>query len=213
MAIAPPIAPSSANLTSPWGWRKLKGVDDFHSGIDLSAAVGTPVLAVADGRVQLVDWVNGYGQTVVLKHAGPTYSLYGHLLPGSPSVAVGQAVSAGDAIAQVGRSAGTKAEPAEVSAPHLHFELLTAWPPRGKDLDRVDPTAAIWAPFAVSRTHASSTVQQFVRDKGLGSLLLVVGGLYVLSRAKRRRRHNPKKSAQPLQGLRARKAAVTAHVD
>ncbi len=206
MTVAPPISPSSARLTSPWGWRKLKGVDDFHSGLDFSAPVGTPVLAVAAGRVRLVDWVSGYGQTVVLEHAGPSYSLYGHLLPGAPAVAHGQQVAVGQPIARVGKSAGTKAEPSEVSAPHLHFELLTAWPPRGKDLDRVDPTAAVWAPFSKARTPKPLEVPEFARDGAVGSFLFVMGALLL------RRRWNKRKAARVHNARTARKAAVTARV-
>lgn len=201
MAISPPVDPGVARLTSPWGWRKLKGEPDYHTGIDLAAPEGTPVLAVADGRVRLVDWVNGYGQTVVLEHAGPTFSLYGHLVPGSPTVALGQLVRAGQPLARLGKSGGTKLEPREVSRAHLHFELLSQWPPTGIDQSRFDPTDAIWAPFSAQRPRPSTPAPEIDSAAAAGSFLLVLAGLWFVRRARLKktpRVHNPPRRSKRL---------------
>jgi murein DD-endopeptidase MepM/ murein hydrolase activator NlpD len=202
MAISPPVDPSLARLTSPWGWRKLRGEDDYHSGIDLAAAEGTPALAVADGRVRLVDWVSGYGQTVVLEHAGPTWSLYGHLMPSSATVAVGELVRAGQPIARIGKSGGTKAAPRDVSSPHLHFELLSQWPPAGIDQDRFDPTATIWAPFSSQRPRPRPPAPEIDSTVAAGSFLLVLAGLWFVRRRVRHKKtprvHNPPRRSRRL---------------
>jgi murein DD-endopeptidase MepM/ murein hydrolase activator NlpD len=206
MVISPPLDPNHARLTSPFGWRKLRGEQDYHTGIDIVAAEGSPVLAVADGRVRLVDWVSGYGQTVVLEHAGPTFSLYGHLVPSSPAVQQGELVRAGQPIARLGRSGGTKAAPVDVTSPHLHFELLSKWPPAGIDQDRLDPTAAIWAPFAKAPKRSDSGALEFARDAGIGSAVVVLVGLWWLTKARKKRTPKVRKT------LGVRKAADTAHV-
>jgi murein DD-endopeptidase MepM/ murein hydrolase activator NlpD len=103
---------------SPFGARWGKP----HEGIDLPAPIGTPVFAAADGRVVYAgSGIRGYGNLVVLKHAGDLLTVYAHnsvLL-----VSQGQAVRAGDRIALVGQSG-------HATGPHLHFEVRTGQIPR-----------------------------------------------------------------------------------
>jgi murein DD-endopeptidase MepM/ murein hydrolase activator NlpD len=86
-----------------------------HEGIDLPAPTGTPVYAAADGRVAYAgNGVRGYGNMVVLRHAGDLLTVYAHnavLL-----VSQGAPVRAGDRIALVGQSG-------RATGPHLHFEV------------------------------------------------------------------------------------------
>jgi murein DD-endopeptidase MepM/ murein hydrolase activator NlpD len=86
-----------------------------HEGIDLPAPTGTPVYAAADGRVAYAgNGVRGYGNMVVLRHAGDLLTVYAHnavLL-----VSQGAPVRAGDRIALVGQSG-------HATGPHLHFEV------------------------------------------------------------------------------------------
>jgi murein DD-endopeptidase MepM/ murein hydrolase activator NlpD len=92
---------------------------------------GRVVVAAASGELE------GYGNVVVLEHGD--YSLYAHLA--RLDVAQGEIVHAGQQIGTVGRTAGTRANPAAVfssSGAHLHLEFLDRWPPRGRDLDRLD---------------------------------------------------------------------------
>ena len=84
-----------------------------HQGIDLPYPTGTPVPAACDGRVRISDYVGGYGNLVVIRHANGLETFYGHL--SKRNVQSGDWVSAGDIIGlggSTGRSTG----------PHLHFE-------------------------------------------------------------------------------------------
>ena len=59
-----------ADSMDPWGWRysESKAAWRMHTGVDLAAPTGTPVLAAKAGRVALVQAVGGYGMTVLLDH-------------------------------------------------------------------------------------------------------------------------------------------------
>ena len=84
-----------------------------HQGIDLPYPTGTPVAAAFDGKVRISDYVGGYGNLVVIRHANGLETFYGHL--SKRSVEAGDWVNAGDIIGlggSTGRSTG----------PHLHFE-------------------------------------------------------------------------------------------
>ena len=85
----------------------------FHTGIDLAAATGTPVDAVAAGVVHVVADAGGFGLHDLLDAGGVTY-VYGHL--SAALVADGTAVAAGALIGFVGSSGNS-------SGPHLHFEV------------------------------------------------------------------------------------------
>jgi murein DD-endopeptidase MepM/ murein hydrolase activator NlpD len=77
------------------------GRQEESMGVDLAADYGSPVRAVFEGRVQLAQYVSGYGQTVALKH-GPFTTVYGHL--SGLRVQPGQRVRSGDVIGLVGNS-------------------------------------------------------------------------------------------------------------
>ncbi len=84
-----------------------------HQGIDLPYPTGTPVPAAFDGKVRISDYVGGYGNLVVIRHANGLETFYGHL--SKRNVQSGDWVSAGEIIGlggSTGRSTG----------PHLHFE-------------------------------------------------------------------------------------------
>lgn len=85
-----------------------------NNGIDIQAPDGAPVRAVADGRVEMNDWLPGYGQSIILNHGNGWYTIYAHL--GSDNVAVGDRVTAGQSIGTVGDSGSLKGT-------CLHFEL------------------------------------------------------------------------------------------
>ena len=92
-----------------------------HTGVDLAAPVGTPVQAVADGKVVRIFTAPNmrYGLYVVLEHSPHLYSLYGHL--SSFSVKLGQQVKQGQVFAKVGNSGAA-------GYPHLHIEALNRLP-------------------------------------------------------------------------------------
>jgi murein DD-endopeptidase MepM/ murein hydrolase activator NlpD len=98
-----------------------------HSGIDLSAATGTPVLAVGDGTVVLAADHFFSGRSVFIDHGDGLVSMYFHL------DTIG--VDTGDEIAR-GERLGTVGATGRVTGPHLHFGLR--W--RGA---RIDPMELI----------------------------------------------------------------------
>jgi murein DD-endopeptidase MepM/ murein hydrolase activator NlpD len=103
-------------LTSSYGWRSspIDGHDRMHSGIDLSAPHGTPVLAARDGVVVAVGTDAVLGVRVIIEHDGGLKTVYGHLK--SASVVLNQSVRSGTIIGAVG-STGLS------TGPHLHFEI------------------------------------------------------------------------------------------
>lgn len=107
----------AAEITSPFGWRThpVTGSGRFHTGTDLGAPMGTPVLAAYAGQVAIADWLGGYGLTVVLNHSKQSQeTLYGHL--SELFVKPGEFVKQGDTIGRVG-STGMS------TGPHLHLEI------------------------------------------------------------------------------------------
>lgn len=86
-----------------------------HSGLDITAPHGSPVLAASAGVVVGVNasgWA--YGTHVIVKHADGVYTLYAHL--SARSVSMGQTVAAGQQVGNVGSTGNS-------SGPHLHFEV------------------------------------------------------------------------------------------
>jgi murein DD-endopeptidase MepM/ murein hydrolase activator NlpD len=103
--------PAKGTLTSGYGTRW--GV--FHWGIDVANAIGTPILAAADGEVVESGPASGFGLWVRLRHSDGTTTVYGHI--NRSLVAEGQQVRAGQKIAEVGNRGRS-------TGPHLHFEVL-----------------------------------------------------------------------------------------
>ncbi|MCE0492012.1 murein hydrolase activator EnvC [Pantoea sp. Mb-10] len=83
-------------------------------GMVIDAPEGTEVKAIADGRVLMADWLQGYGLVVVIEHGKGDMSLYGYNQ--SALVSVGTQVKAGQPIALVGTSGGR-------GTPSLYFEI------------------------------------------------------------------------------------------
>ena len=68
-------------LTSLFGLRHSpfeEEAGEYHHGIDIANALGTPVRATADGVVQIASWQGGYGRLVVLDHGRGFRTYYGH---------------------------------------------------------------------------------------------------------------------------------------
>ena len=86
----------------------------WHSGIDLAAARGTPVMATLPGIATVYVSATGYGLHVIIDHGGGLSSLYGHL--NTVLVASGELVAAGEIIGTVGSTGNA-------TGPHLHFEI------------------------------------------------------------------------------------------
>lgn len=106
-----------APISSVFGWRvhPILQTWRFHSGDDLAAPIGTPVLATRDGRVTVADFLGGYGLTVILRHDdNKLESRYGHL--SQIAVKPGEWVKQGEVIGLVGSTGNS-------TGPHLHFEM------------------------------------------------------------------------------------------
>jgi len=87
----------------------------FHTGIDISTTIGSPVMAAADGVVVAVGHTaSGYGNYVVIAHGAGIETLYGHLL--ATKVSFGDSVSRGQVIGLEGSTGFS-------TGPHVHFEL------------------------------------------------------------------------------------------
>lgn len=110
----------NAPITSGFGPRKApkKGASTYHNGWDIGVPIGTPVKAIADGKVIAVGPAKGYGLWVALDHGKVNGKIvtseYGHL--SSSNVSYGQKVKQGQIIAKSGNS-GTS------DGPHLHITL------------------------------------------------------------------------------------------
>lgn len=107
--------PGCYSISSPFGYRihPILGTSRFHSGVDIPASSGTPVIAVRKGTVIMSKFMNGYGNVVMVDH-GDIVTVYAH--NSALKVVPGQTVSTGDVIALVG-STGLS------TGPHLHFEV------------------------------------------------------------------------------------------
>jgi murein DD-endopeptidase MepM/ murein hydrolase activator NlpD len=108
--ITQPFGPTSVLIEPPYGPYK-----HFHTGVDISAPLGTPVMAAADGLVVAIGHSNfGYGNFVVIAHGGGIATLYGHLLQTNANV--GETVVRGQVIGLEGSTGFS-------TGPHVHFEL------------------------------------------------------------------------------------------
>lgn len=108
--------PTTGRVESEFGMRVHPQFNTkmMHTGIDIAAPIGTPVISVAAGQVLYAGWMRGYGQTVIIDHGGDLLTIYGHL--SRMDVSEGQAVAAGQIIGGVG-STGIS------TGSHLHFEV------------------------------------------------------------------------------------------
>jgi murein DD-endopeptidase MepM/ murein hydrolase activator NlpD len=118
--------PLQGKINSGFGYRKdpFNSRIGFHSGVDIDAKYGDPVVATADALVEKAGWEGSYGKTVELQHEDGFETIYGHL--SKICVKEGEKVKVGEEIGKAGstgRSTGT----------HLHYEVI-------KDGKRVNPS-------------------------------------------------------------------------
>jgi murein DD-endopeptidase MepM/ murein hydrolase activator NlpD len=104
-------------ITSPFTHRRFHPVLKrwkAHLGTDFGAKTGTPILAVADGKVIFSGWKGGYGNVIKIKHADGYVSLYAH--QSRRKAKVGEYVSKGEVIGYVGNTGRS-------TGPHLHLGI------------------------------------------------------------------------------------------
>lgn len=107
------VRPGAGRLTSRFGPRWGRP----HTGIDLAAGTGAPVVAAADGVVLSAQTEGGYGGVVRVQHADDTVTVYAHL--SALLVEPGLAVTAGTVV-------GSEGSTGRSTGPHLHFEVHVA---------------------------------------------------------------------------------------
>jgi len=114
--VRPSLWPVEGRVIGAFGRRSdpFSGEQAFHTGVDISGTVGTPVRATADGVVSEAEFVSGYGRLIVVDHGGGVQTYYAHL--SRFDVIPGQEVRRGQIIGAVGASG-------RVTAPHLHYEV------------------------------------------------------------------------------------------
>jgi murein DD-endopeptidase MepM/ murein hydrolase activator NlpD len=94
------------------------------------AVLGTPVMNVKDGTVQVMDYIeNGYGNYIKIKHLDNTSTLYAHLKEFG-NISIGEKIGAGSVIGAVGSTGRS-------TGPHLHFELIN------ENGERINPKGLI----------------------------------------------------------------------
>jgi hypothetical protein len=110
--------PGHTQITDPFGMRTnpVTGQsNDFHTGIDIAAPLGTPILAAKDGVVTSVTTNDPiYGTCITIDHGNGETTFYGHM--SQSYVTDGEHVTAGQPIAPVGSEGRS-------TGPHLHFEI------------------------------------------------------------------------------------------
>jgi murein DD-endopeptidase MepM/ murein hydrolase activator NlpD len=116
-----PLPAGTYTNSDSFGWRTdpYSGARAFHSGSDLAAPAGTPILAVADGVVSFAGQRGTYGGLIITEHmvgGQRVASFYAHMHDDGIHVAAGDSVAAGQHIGDVG-SAGKS------TGPHLHLEI------------------------------------------------------------------------------------------
>lgn len=99
--------------------RSDTGERDFHTGTDIAAPEGIPILAAADGTVTIANgtdsWGGGYGYYIKINHGSGLETLYAHC--SAICVIPGQAVRQGEVIGYVGSTGNSTGH-------HLHFEMM-----------------------------------------------------------------------------------------
>ena len=111
------IWPVRGVITSGYGprWGRM------HTGIDIAARSGTPLVAAKAGEVIYAGWLGGYGNTVLLDHGDGLATLYGH--QSRIAVIEGQALNQGEVLGFVGSTGHSTGN-------HLHFEVRVDTKPR-----------------------------------------------------------------------------------
>ncbi|MCJ1715266.1 M23 family metallopeptidase [Curtobacterium sp. VKM Ac-2922] len=114
--------PAPVRMSSGFGYRSAPcaACSSQHQGLDFNPGMGAPIGAVAAGTVRVSGTYFSYGSAVIIDHVidgRKVSTLYGHMIPGSSPVTVGQQVEAGEFIGSVGSSGVS-------TGAHLHLEVL-----------------------------------------------------------------------------------------
>ncbi|RNC29332.1 MAG: Murein DD-endopeptidase MepM [Candidatus Dichloromethanomonas elyunquensis] len=111
----PSILPVNGPISSPFGYRRNpfgRWTSEFHTGVDIACAVGTPVMAVADGTVTFAGWDGYWGRKVQVNHSFGIVTFYAH--NSKLIVSPGDEVKKGQVVAYSGNSGRS-------TGSHLHY--------------------------------------------------------------------------------------------
>jgi murein DD-endopeptidase MepM/ murein hydrolase activator NlpD len=119
-----PIA--NGKITTPYKKLGKMWSKGYHTGVDFAVPGGTPIVAVADGKIENANWGASYGTQLVQKVSGG-WVIYAHL--SAADVKPGATVKKGQVIGKSGNTGNS-------SGPHLHFEMRSniKWS-AGQDID------------------------------------------------------------------------------
>lgn len=108
--------PGYKRISDEYGNRihPILGTQQFHNGVDMAAATGTPILAAYDGDVVAAAYSSSMGNYIMIDHGSGLYTIYMHC--SALYVSKGQSVSKGQNIAAVGSTGRS-------TGPHLHFSV------------------------------------------------------------------------------------------
>lgn len=137
-----------------------------HKGVDFAAPTGTPVRAAGDGAVAFAARQSGYGNVVILRHAGANSTVYAHLSRIAAGTRPGVRVAQGTVIGYVGQTGWA-------TGPHLHYEF------RVNDVQRDPLTLALPdAPplAAADRPAYLAGIAPLASELALGSVMTVAAG-------------------------------------
>lgn len=112
----PNMKPTKGWITSRFGYRvsPFTGKSALHAGLDIAAAIGSPVYAPADGVVVFASYDESYGKLITIDYGFGVSTRFGHL--SQIYVQTGQRVSKWDVVGAVGNTGRS-------TGPHLHYEV------------------------------------------------------------------------------------------
>jgi murein DD-endopeptidase MepM/ murein hydrolase activator NlpD len=125
-----------------------------HLGIDYAAPVGTPVVAVGDGRIAFKGWKGGYGRFIAIRHNGRYTTTYGHLSRYASGLKRADTVKQGQVIGYVGASG-------LATGPHLDFRMQR----RGKFVNPLRVSLAAAEPVPPAQMEAFQQRVVFLESK------------------------------------------------
>jgi murein DD-endopeptidase MepM/ murein hydrolase activator NlpD len=182
-------------------------IHQYHAAEDYKRPAGTPVYAMAEGRISFSGRAGGYGWLIIIDHPQANlYSLYGHLSPSRWKLESGTDVKRGDLIAYLGDSdenGGSADEPLE---PHLHFGIRAGqtadYPAQGEwrfmagwirfcpqDLGWLQPSAIITSQKIPTGGYPQPKVEFLIRwgFELLITSIYTIGGMGMIAFAVRRK--------------------------
>ncbi|WP_292651291.1 M23 family metallopeptidase [Mesorhizobium sp.] len=109
----------AGKFRSGFGARRhpILGYVRMHTGVDWSAAIGTPIIAAGNGVVEKAGWAGGYGKQIIIRHANGYETSYNHQSAFAKGIAPGVRVRQGQTIGFLGQTG-------LATGPHLHYELI-----------------------------------------------------------------------------------------